>query len=552
MSDIKVCIFCLAKREELYIEEFIEYHLGIGFDYIYLYDNEDMPTYEKILVRYLSKVKVIHLPGNNYTESIQSKIMNDFKTKHMYTQDFTHAIHIDIDEFILLKKHTSMKEFIKDFIKNDCGAITINWKYFGSSNNTKYENKPLTERFTMCKKDYTEYFKVLFEINKFKWFVCAHNVFLKNGYFVKDTNGRIIKHNACNYDLKEDNFIQLNHYAAKTLPEFLYQRKRGVCNYKINDENYPKFNDETLTSDFYGRDFNDYQDTHACEIYKEIKKNKKYLWCKAGNGLNDMLCAMNDCYNYCCKYNRILLIDTKYSFIAESFDKYFCINNKSKIIIIINSTEIFKILTEKKLSVYPNMPQEDFCNYNEESILNHNIDYKEDVILYNYWAAGSGSFQFIELLGLNHEVKKEFESRYSCIPNPYTAAHLRFTDKIHYSKNKGELLDFYEQNKSTIESSNFFLATDSFEVLKYFKNLNIKMFSFIKCLNEQVKDNDVYGIHYSLDTNKNQVMIDTICDLLILGLSKKIIFHKIHSGFTNLAIYLNNNKNIIYQILDYF
>jgi len=276
-NDIKVCIFCLAKKEEKYIEEFVKYHLGIGFDYIYIYDNEDIPTYETILANYLNKVKVIHYPGNNYKEAIQPTIMQDFKNKYMFNSEFTHATHIDIDEFILLKKHKTIKDFIKHFIKDDCAGITMNWRYFGSSNNTIYEEKPLTERFTMRQKNYMQFFKVIFEINKFSWFICAHNIIPSPGFYIKDTNGQIITDGACNFNLKKDNFVQLNHYAAKTLPEYLEQRKRGQCNYTLNDINQPPISDDFLIKQYYGKNFNEIEDKRAFHIYKSINENiQKY------------------------------------------------------------------------------------------------------------------------------------------------------------------------------------------------------------------------------------------------------------------------------------
>ena len=42
-------IVCIAKKEQDYIEEFVKYHLHLGFKHIYIYDNEDIPTYENML-----------------------------------------------------------------------------------------------------------------------------------------------------------------------------------------------------------------------------------------------------------------------------------------------------------------------------------------------------------------------------------------------------------------------------------------------------------------------------------------------------------------------
>ena len=67
-------IVCLAKFEQDYIEEFVKYHLALGFKYIYLYDNEDIPTYKNLLQAYNENVKVIHFPFNNYELNYQFNI----------------------------------------------------------------------------------------------------------------------------------------------------------------------------------------------------------------------------------------------------------------------------------------------------------------------------------------------------------------------------------------------------------------------------------------------------------------------------------------------
>ena len=51
-------IVCIAKKEEDYIEEFVRYHLALGFKIIYVYDNEDVPVYETLLKNYKDNLKI--------------------------------------------------------------------------------------------------------------------------------------------------------------------------------------------------------------------------------------------------------------------------------------------------------------------------------------------------------------------------------------------------------------------------------------------------------------------------------------------------------------
>ena len=57
------CAFgVIARGEAPYLEEWVLYHLFIGVDIIYLYDNEDVPTYHR-LFECNPRVKVIHFPN---------------------------------------------------------------------------------------------------------------------------------------------------------------------------------------------------------------------------------------------------------------------------------------------------------------------------------------------------------------------------------------------------------------------------------------------------------------------------------------------------------
>jgi hypothetical protein len=103
---------------------------------------------------------------------------------------------------------------------------------------------------------------------------------------------------------------------------------------------------------------------------------EKYLLCRPLGGLNDILCQINYCYNYCIKFNRILLIDT--SFLYEhnsfscSFDKYFDFIKKVKIQIITNKEQIYDIIGDNNKSIYPSLLKNSIFNYEITYIKNLN------------------------------------------------------------------------------------------------------------------------------------------------------------------------------------
>lgn len=216
-------IVCIAKKEHDYIEEFVRYHLALGFKHIYLYDNEDTPTYCDMLQMYKDNLTVIHLPFNNYRRGIQYVALNNFIKTYLWKDTITHVAHIDIDEFIVLKKHNSIQDFIKEYIVKDCQAIGMNWRFFGSSGRIEKTNEPVTKRFTMCEQKGNPHIKTLFKKDQFIGYNTCHDIRLKKGH-VKSTNGSIIR-GPFNHNI-DLSVIQLNHYKCKTLPEFRYIRTR--------------------------------------------------------------------------------------------------------------------------------------------------------------------------------------------------------------------------------------------------------------------------------------------------------------------------------------
>ena len=260
---MKVGIVCIAKLEYYYIEEFVTYHLLLGFDTIYIYDNEDIPIYHKILKDYLKYIKIIHLPGNDYYKGVQYIALDHFVKKIMYKDGLTHICHIDCDEFIALKKHKQIKDFIREYIKDDCAGIGMNWRFFGSNGLHKYDKKPILERFTKCGKEGNHHIKTLFDVNKFLNFRECHSINTKKNFKIKNTKGdEIIGPFNKNIDLS---IIQLNHYKSKTLQEFKFVRQRGRAGFNNN-----KQKKEDVINNFMIYDQNEVEDLTAYNFYKKF------------------------------------------------------------------------------------------------------------------------------------------------------------------------------------------------------------------------------------------------------------------------------------------
>ena len=141
-------VIMVIKHENRYLKEWLDWHLSLGFDHIYLYDNG---MEEKV-------IEVIH----TYPDDVQDKItVTDWSGHHKhlqqnayehfmdnFKQDVRWGIFIDSDEFVRFTdgKTTNVNDFLKDY--EDYTEI---WGYeveYDANGQETYEDKPVRERFT--------------------------------------------------------------------------------------------------------------------------------------------------------------------------------------------------------------------------------------------------------------------------------------------------------------------------------------------------------------------------------------------------------------------
>lgn len=211
-------ICAIALHEDRYIDEWILYHLSLGFHHIYIYDNGNDYSLQN---KQSDRVTVIHFPGKSVVaKPIQHDayhaFIKDFGPKHQW------AAFIDIDEFIVLKKHDSISSFLSQYQR--CSAVGLNWIMFGTNHCTHYESEPVTKRFTRCAATPNHHIKSIIQL-KYAWvFNDPHHMMLRSGTtcdtYYQPINGPF------NPSGKTD-IACIHHYYTKSEEEFREKIQRG-------------------------------------------------------------------------------------------------------------------------------------------------------------------------------------------------------------------------------------------------------------------------------------------------------------------------------------
>jgi len=268
----------------------------------------------------------------------------------------------------------------------------------------------------------------------------------------------------------------------------------------------------------------------------------KYVFCTPIiRGFNDMLCTINNCYNYCKKYNRTLLIDTSNSIYKFNFSEYFSLFSND-ITITYNTEDVYKILNIEHYSYYPpnTDPIQKYCSKTNNSLqFDYTKDYNEDILVFSDSnSRHSPPKELLSFLKLNKSLTNIIKERYSLMDKSYLSIHIRNTDWI------SDYTQTYANNKEEISKYKYiYLATDSIDAFNYFNTLRLNIISYTHFTEKNEP------LHTSKMLDKKILFIDMICDLFLLALANKLILSKEYHGFSKLAFYLNNNKDALFQIL---
>lgn len=270
----KVALVGIAKDEDNYIDEWIDYHLRLGVDHVFLYQND----WRARLKNPGPRVTLIPFDG----PCRQCEAFNDFLRNRSEGYDF--GLFFDVDEYLCLADGRPLRDFLAPFLPYM--GIALNWRLFGDSGRAGVENGDYSvlPRFTRCARDLSPIVKCIVNLrhlpgNLFfdtphhpKLFTLFRRPFMLARLFVRwdclvTVDGRHRVFGAHTTDCP-DAAAWVNHYAVKTMQEFVENRQRkggghsGASFKPIERFHRANFNEveHTEARDFYESSLREHSD----------------------------------------------------------------------------------------------------------------------------------------------------------------------------------------------------------------------------------------------------------------------------------------------------
>jgi hypothetical protein len=159
-------------------------------------------------------------------KSIQLPVYNSFLQSNT---EYDWVAFIDCDEFIVLKKHNNIKDFINDYIGRTT-VIGLNWVIYGSLGILNRTSNSLLKMFTNRNSKTDNHIKVIVDAKSYNVMVLPHNT----NNTSMDTNGNRIT-GPFNPNGPMD-VAYINHYHCKTKEDWMLRCERGRVDCDIQYE----------------------------------------------------------------------------------------------------------------------------------------------------------------------------------------------------------------------------------------------------------------------------------------------------------------------------
>ena len=213
----RIALVCIAKNEDDYLEEWIMYHLALGVDRVFVYENDWRWSGYNCFAEFIpwdGKVK-------------QLAAYNDWLVNR--SQDFDWAMFIDVDEFLVNRTPHTLPDLLAKC--SNLNQIGVNWRIMGSNGIEKAANeKSVLKRFTRGGKFLNEHVKQLVNLDLHRREKLPQPRFL-NPHFTNESSWApdrgMFKGAYGPYAGEDFAPLEIFHYAVKSREEFEQKVARG-------------------------------------------------------------------------------------------------------------------------------------------------------------------------------------------------------------------------------------------------------------------------------------------------------------------------------------
>lgn len=210
-----------VKDEARFLPELIAYHLCVGVQHFYIYDNNSTDNILIVLDEYIKRGIVTYLNWP-VIPAYPSCYVDFFKE---YGNCSTWVAFIDADEFIVEKNKGDLIRLLGE--KQSNSAIGLNWRYFGSSYHETVPDGLVVSNFRRSNVKFDDHVKVIARPRAVIGLFNLHNFFYAQFQFAISVNDQPIWGSFVNPSPTAQVFI--HHYVYRSRSDYARKVNRGFA-----------------------------------------------------------------------------------------------------------------------------------------------------------------------------------------------------------------------------------------------------------------------------------------------------------------------------------
>ena len=252
----QVTAVSMMKDEGPFVIEWIAHHLAVGFSDLFVYTNDCSDGTDDMLIR-LEELGLAHHRRNVIPEGLrpQPSALNHAQDEPVVQQSDWVMV-FDADEFVQVRYGDgTLDDLIAAAKAQGANGIVVTWRIFGSGGVVEWSRAPVTEQYLRAapvtwNKGWGV--KTLFSFDADYWKLGIHRPKMKTRHIKTDFPDRV-KWLTGSGAVMEDYFkfrgwrsitrtvgydwVQLNHYAVKSVDSYAIRKLRGNVNFKKDKYN---------------------------------------------------------------------------------------------------------------------------------------------------------------------------------------------------------------------------------------------------------------------------------------------------------------------------
>lgn len=252
----QVTAVSMMKDEGPFLIEWIAHHLAVGFTDLLVYTNDCSDGTDDMLIR-LEELGLAHHRRNDIPDGLrpQPSALN-YAQEDPVVQQSDWVMVFDADEFLSIRYGDGRLDGMIAAAKaQGANGIVVTWRIFGSGGVVDWSRAPVTEQYLMAAPTTWNKgwgVKTLFTFDPYYWKLGIHRPKMKNRHIKTDFPDTVKWLTGSGAEM-EDYFkfrgwrsitrtvgydwVQLNHYAVKSVDSYAIRKMRGNVNNKADKYN---------------------------------------------------------------------------------------------------------------------------------------------------------------------------------------------------------------------------------------------------------------------------------------------------------------------------